>query len=66
MIEKTALVTGADGGLGVHVTKALLDAGFLVAGLAPKIKQSDFDDPGSRLFPPGWTASKQRSVRPTR
>jgi NAD(P)-dependent dehydrogenase (short-subunit alcohol dehydrogenase family) len=44
MNEKTALVTGADGGLGVHVTKALLDAGLLVAGLAPKIKQSDFDN----------------------
>jgi NAD(P)-dependent dehydrogenase (short-subunit alcohol dehydrogenase family) len=44
MNEKTALVTGADGGLGTHVTKALLDAGFLVAGLAPKIKQSDFDN----------------------
>jgi NAD(P)-dependent dehydrogenase (short-subunit alcohol dehydrogenase family) len=44
MAEKTALITGADGGLGIHVTKALLDAGFLVAGLAPKIKQSDFDN----------------------
>jgi len=44
MNEKTALVTGADGGLGIHVTRALLDAGFLVAGLAPKIKQSDFDN----------------------
>ena len=43
MNEKTALVTGADGGLGIHVTKALLDAGFLVVGLAPKIKQSNFD-----------------------
>jgi len=51
MIEKTALVTGADGGLGVHVTKALLDAGFLVAGLAPKIKQSDFDDPRFTALP---------------
>jgi len=44
MNQKTALVTGADGGLGIHVTKALLDAGFLVTGLAPKIKQSDFDN----------------------
>ena len=43
MNEKTALVTGADGGLGIHVTKALLDAGFLVVGLAPKIKHSNFD-----------------------
>ena len=45
MAEKTALITGADGGLGIHVTKALLDAGFLVAGLAPNIKQSQFDSP---------------------
>jgi NAD(P)-dependent dehydrogenase (short-subunit alcohol dehydrogenase family) len=35
MPEKTALVTGANGGLGTHVTKALLDAGFAVASLAP-------------------------------
>jgi NAD(P)-dependent dehydrogenase (short-subunit alcohol dehydrogenase family) len=45
MPEKTALVTGASGGLGTHVTKALLDAGFAVVGLAPKIQQSDFDHP---------------------
>ena len=43
MPTKVALVTGANGGLGIHVTKALLDAGFLVAGLAPKIRQQDFD-----------------------
>lgn len=40
---KTALVTGANGGLGTHVTRALLEAGAKVAGLAPKIQQSDFD-----------------------
>ena len=40
---KTALVTGASGGLGTHVTRALLDAGAKVAGLAPRIEQSDFD-----------------------
>jgi NAD(P)-dependent dehydrogenase (short-subunit alcohol dehydrogenase family) len=51
MNEKTALVTGADGGLGIHVTKALLDAGFLVTGLAPKIKQSDFERPGFTALP---------------
>jgi NAD(P)-dependent dehydrogenase (short-subunit alcohol dehydrogenase family) len=45
MPGKTALVTGADGGLGAHVTKALLTAGFTVVGLAPKIQQSDFDHP---------------------
>ena len=51
MNEKTALVTGADGGLGIHVTKALLDAGFLVTGLAPKRQQSDFDRPGFTALP---------------
>jgi NAD(P)-dependent dehydrogenase (short-subunit alcohol dehydrogenase family) len=51
MAEKVALVTGADGGLGTHVTKALLAAGFLVAGLAPKIKQSDFDSPRFTALP---------------
>ncbi len=45
MPGKTALVTGANGGLGTHVTKALLDAGFAVAGLAPKIQPSDFEHP---------------------
>ncbi|MFZ0321156.1 MAG: SDR family NAD(P)-dependent oxidoreductase [Candidatus Sulfotelmatobacter sp.] len=43
MTGKTALVTGANGGLGTHVTKALLDSGFTVVGLAPRIQQSDFD-----------------------
>lgn len=51
MAEKIALVTGADGGLGIHVTKALLDAGFLVAGLAPKIQQSHFDSPHFMAIP---------------
>lgn len=45
MPRKTALVTGANGGLGTHVTQALLDAGFAIVGLAPKIQQSDFDHP---------------------
>ncbi len=42
MTGKTALVTGANGGLGNHVTKALLDAGASVVGLAPRIQQSEF------------------------
>jgi NAD(P)-dependent dehydrogenase (short-subunit alcohol dehydrogenase family) len=48
---KTALVTGANGGLGGYVTKALLDAGFAVIGLAPKIQQSDFDHPNFSALP---------------
>jgi NAD(P)-dependent dehydrogenase (short-subunit alcohol dehydrogenase family) len=49
MIGNIALVTGANGGLGTHVTKALLDTSCTVVGLAPKIKQSDFDHPN--FFP---------------
>jgi NAD(P)-dependent dehydrogenase (short-subunit alcohol dehydrogenase family) len=45
MTDTIALVTGANGGLGTHVTRALLEAGYVVAGLAPNIKQSDFDHP---------------------
>lgn len=51
MPQKIALVTGANGGLGTHVTKALLDAGFAVVGLAPKIQQSDFDSPSFTALP---------------
>lgn len=51
MTGKIALVTGANGGLGTHVTKALLDAGFTVAGIAPRIQQSDFNDANFIAFP---------------
>ena len=51
MTTKTALVTGANGGLGTHVTKALLDAGFTVVGLSPRIRQSDFDHPNFIALP---------------
>ncbi len=46
MKEKIVLVTGADGGLGRHVTQAFLDAGATVVGLAPKIHASSFPHPG--------------------
>jgi 3-oxoacyl-[acyl-carrier protein] reductase len=51
MNAKVALVTGADGGLGRHVTNALLDAGFMVVGLAPKIETSTFDHPHFTALP---------------
>lgn len=51
MAGKVALVTGANGGLGTSVTKALLDAGFSVVGLAPKIDVSDFDHPHFTALP---------------
>jgi NAD(P)-dependent dehydrogenase (short-subunit alcohol dehydrogenase family) len=45
MKNKVALVTGANGGLGSFVTRALLDAGATVIGVSRKIQQSDFNNP---------------------
>jgi len=56
MIRKIALVTGANGGLGTHVTKALLDEGFEVVGLSPRIQQSDFDYPNFIALPAALTS----------
>jgi NAD(P)-dependent dehydrogenase (short-subunit alcohol dehydrogenase family) len=56
MPGKTALVTGANGGLGTHVSKALLDAGFTVVGLAPRIQQSDFNHPNFIALPAALTS----------
>ena len=62
MTARIALVTGATGGLGTHVTKSLLDAGFTVVGLAPKIQPRDFDHPHFSALPAtldSLTAAKQ-------
>jgi NAD(P)-dependent dehydrogenase (short-subunit alcohol dehydrogenase family) len=45
MTGKIVLVTGANGGLGTHVTRAFLDAGARVIGTSRKIQQSDFASP---------------------
>ena len=42
---KVVLVTGAKGGLGTHVTNALLSAGATVAGVSRSINDSDFLHP---------------------
>jgi NAD(P)-dependent dehydrogenase (short-subunit alcohol dehydrogenase family) len=42
MEGKVVIVTGANGGLGTHVTNAFLAAGARVAGVSLSIKQSDF------------------------
>lgn len=51
MDPKVAIVTGATGGLGTHVTRAFLNAGYVVAGVAPRVKQSDFDSAQFTPFP---------------
>src|SRR5258708_5941832 len=45
MKGKVVLVTGANGGLGVSVTQAFLDAGATVIGTSRKIHQSEFNQP---------------------
>jgi len=58
MKGKVVLVTGANGGLGVHVTQAFLNAGATVIGTARKIQASDF---GSKAFTalPGELSSSE-------
>jgi NAD(P)-dependent dehydrogenase (short-subunit alcohol dehydrogenase family) len=42
MNGKVVLVTGANGGLGTHVTRAFLEAGATVVGTSPRIQASEF------------------------
>ena len=51
MKSKVVLVTGANGGLGIHVTQAFLDAGATVIGTSLKIQQSDFTHPNFTAMP---------------
>jgi NAD(P)-dependent dehydrogenase (short-subunit alcohol dehydrogenase family) len=51
MKGKIALVTGANGGLGRYVTKALLGAGAAVVGVSRKIQQSEFDSASFTALP---------------
>lgn len=48
---KVVLIAGANGDLGVAVTRAFLDAGAKVAGSARKIDGSDFSHPSFHAFP---------------
>ena len=51
LTDKVILITGANGGLGMAVTKAFLEAGAQVAGVSPKIQDSDFGHPNFKAFP---------------
>lgn len=55
---KVVLITGANGGLGMAVTQAFLEAGARVAGIAEKISREDFDHP---LFEPIPQTIKSRA-----
>jgi NAD(P)-dependent dehydrogenase (short-subunit alcohol dehydrogenase family) len=43
MTGKVVLITGANGGLGTHVTRAFLEAGANVVGVSSKIDTSEFN-----------------------
>lgn len=48
---KVALITGAKGGLGSHVTQAFLASGAKVVGVSRSIQDSDFLHENFRAFP---------------
>jgi NAD(P)-dependent dehydrogenase (short-subunit alcohol dehydrogenase family) len=51
MSARVAVITGADGGLGKHVTNALLDAAFTIVGISSRIRQDSFDHPHFTALP---------------
>ena len=57
MTARVVLITGADGGLGSHVTREFLQAGETVVGVSRKIKQSDFDSPTFTALPADMSTS---------
>lgn len=56
MKNKIVLVTGANGGLGTHVTQAFLDAGATVIGTSRKITQPDFKSVSFTAMPAELTS----------
>jgi NAD(P)-dependent dehydrogenase (short-subunit alcohol dehydrogenase family) len=48
---KTALITGAKGGLGTYVTRTFLSAGANVVGVSRSIQQTDFPHPRFSAMP---------------
>jgi NAD(P)-dependent dehydrogenase (short-subunit alcohol dehydrogenase family) len=51
MKGKVALITGANGGLGTHVTRMFLEAAASVVGLSPSIQNSDFNHQNFSALP---------------
>jgi NAD(P)-dependent dehydrogenase (short-subunit alcohol dehydrogenase family) len=62
--DKVVLITGAQGGLGTHVTRAFLDAGARVIGASRSISRSDFPSPNFSAFAGELsTADQARTLR---
>ena len=51
MKDRIVLVTGADGGLGRHVTQAFLEAGATVIGTSPRIEPASFESTNFTAIP---------------
>jgi NAD(P)-dependent dehydrogenase (short-subunit alcohol dehydrogenase family) len=56
--DKVVLITGADGGLGIFVTNAFLEAGARVAGVSPSIQSSRFPHPSFEAIPAELTSGE--------
>jgi len=61
MKGKVVLVTGANGGLGIYLTQAFLDAGATVIGSSRSIRQSDFE--GSAFIAVATEISNRENAR---
>jgi NAD(P)-dependent dehydrogenase (short-subunit alcohol dehydrogenase family) len=57
--NKIALITGADGGLGTHVTRSLLDNGASVIGVSKNIQQSSFEEPSFIALPADLSSAQK-------
>lgn len=57
-MAQTVLITGAKGGLGAHVTRKFLDAGWQVAGSSRSIDDSEFESPRFTGIPADLTKSE--------
>ena len=62
MEGKVVLVTGANGGLGIYVTRAFLVAGATVIGTSRKIQQSDFNNANFTAVPAEISTSEGAKV----
>jgi NAD(P)-dependent dehydrogenase (short-subunit alcohol dehydrogenase family) len=58
MKGKIVLVTGANGGLGTDITRLFLEAGAIVVGVSPSIRQDDFAGPAFAAYPADLTQSE--------